>query len=699
MMNYQQDQGDSFLYYSIIERIFSNIFFETETFFDKSDLIKHALYETKLCECIDLFDKNFLSKEENINSKVVHFLYQLQKISLCIKSCGAFLKILKLMKSKNIAFNNYSSIYEENLKFDISNLTKKRIKENIIDHSKIFEISLYNEDVSGFEFCLDDMNLFLSYKNNDKNYIKIVKYCLLTGNIIIEKEIDNDLSISLLNDYKNNKLNALVYKEKNEFELLIINKINLSIEKKILINSPIEKEEFTQIVTSLSFFYLISHKRIYCLDLSNLNKTLIFNELYTKSSLPIDKAYYFFLDDYIIFSNSNKIDLIKKTIDNAYEENDRYNERNYFDNFNNIFYSLIYIKGRKTIEMYKCTFNNFKLRMINSNKEINKIKENKDNSLSILQKNYPINTFDKSKDNNYENITDPFKYYLDYSNNLESILNNNDNTQINKKTEYKIDKELSENYYLYLYSSMIYYFYYLDGKNNNNRIIINVNSDIIFDIIKQIAIEEKDYCLLYTFVYFITLETDINSKFDEKINWIVNFCLSQEKFSSYLFEILREIYKYNPKYINSTNITKDIIFSKKLTFEERISYFSLISLKDKKDIFNKLLETFLSMEKQIILANGENIRYSKLLYNEVSENFINYFQDINIYKFDEKGYWEEFTQILKIFINSFNSIIEEINKNENKNNLILSIKNSVVSKVLFLLINIIILKNDKIAEK
>ena len=74
MMNYQQDQGDSFLYYSIFERIFSNIFFEFENFFDKNDLIRHALYESKLCECIDLFEKNFISKEENINYKKYLYL-------------------------------------------------------------------------------------------------------------------------------------------------------------------------------------------------------------------------------------------------------------------------------------------------------------------------------------------------------------------------------------------------------------------------------------------------------------------------------------------------------------------------------------------------------------------------------------------------------------------------------------------------
>ena len=84
MMNYQQEQGDEILYYSILERIFSNIFFEIETFSDQINLVKHALYEDKLCECIDLFEKNFLSKNENINNKTLHYLYQLQKFSLAL---------------------------------------------------------------------------------------------------------------------------------------------------------------------------------------------------------------------------------------------------------------------------------------------------------------------------------------------------------------------------------------------------------------------------------------------------------------------------------------------------------------------------------------------------------------------------------------------------------------------------------------
>ena len=716
MMNYQQDQGDSFLYYSIFERIFSNIFFEFENFFDKNDLIRHALYESKLCECIDLFEKNFISKEENINNKIIHFLYQLQKISLSLKSCGAFLKILKLMKSKNIVFDNYNLIYDEYFKFSLTNLTKKRIKEDnsnnsnnnevsskedIIKNSKMFEI-LLEQDISTYECCTDDKYLFLCYITNNNSCFKLAKYSLLTWNKILEKEIEKCSNISILYDYKNNKLDILIYKQENEFDLLIINKNDFSIEKKISIFSPIEKEEFTQMVTSLSFFYLISNEQIYSLDISNLNKTLVFNTFIvlkkrTKKDKKIDKSYYFILDNYINFSCSNKINIKEKTFDDHHEEN-KENERNYYDNYNNILYTLK-MKGRKIIEINKNNFENFKLRMLYSENELNKIIKNIDNSLSVLAKDYPIKTSDN--EDKEEKKVDFFKHYLDYSNNLESILNIDNNMSTNKENKYKISKELSENYYLFLYSSMIKYYHYFNEKNDTDKLIININSNAMFDIVKQMATEEKDYTLLYIYTIFITQESNknINSKLEEKINWIVKFCLDQEKLYPYLFETLRELYKYNPKYISSTNIAQDLISSEKLSLEERICYFSLVSLKEKKNIFNKLLEKFLSIEKQIILSNEKNMHYSKFLYREVSENFINYFQDIKLYKFDEMNDWDKFKEILKIFANNYTIIINEINKIENKNNInMILLKNSVVCQVLFLLINIIIVTNDKIPE-
>ena len=700
MMNYQQDKGDILLYYSILERIISNIFFEIDILFVETDINKHALYENKLCECIDLYEKNFLSKDEDINNKTIHFLYQLQKLSLSFKSCGAFLKVLKLMKSKNIAFDNYKSIYEKYFKFDKTNLNKKR-KENNINNSKIFEIMI-KEDISSFEFCCDDNYLYICYDSNNKKYYKLEKYDLITKKKIIEKEINIYLDFCLMNDYKNNKIDILAYKNEKEFELLIVNKFDFSIEKKIQISSNIERKEYVQMVTSQSNFYLITENQIYILDISKLNKSLIFNNFISlKKRLKKDKSYHFILDDYINFSCSNIINLQKKEIEESLEENTKETERNYFDNFNNILYSLRYIKGKKLIEINKYIFEDFKLRMINSNKEINEIEKNIDNCLSILTNNYHIVSSENSEDDTKK--IDPFKHYLDYSINFDSILNFEDNKALNdEKNNYKIDKELSDKYYLLLYYSLIKNYHYSSGKSNSkkNKLIINIKNDIMFNIVKEIVIEQKDYILLFIYCNFITEDENYKSeKLDQKINWIVKFCLEQEKISPYVFEILREIYKYNPKYINSTNIAKDLISSTKLTFEERILYFSLISLEENKELFPKLLEKFLYIEKQIILSNDENISYSKILFNEVCENFINYFQNPKIYRIDDNEGWDNFKKILEIFINYYNSIINEITKEEKRNeNNYLLIKNSVVCQVLFLLINILICQNEKIIE-
>ena len=73
MMNYDHDQGDESLHYSIIERIFNNIFFEIETFFEENDLDKHSLDEAKLYECIDLLKKNLWLKKEKLIVKT--FIY------------------------------------------------------------------------------------------------------------------------------------------------------------------------------------------------------------------------------------------------------------------------------------------------------------------------------------------------------------------------------------------------------------------------------------------------------------------------------------------------------------------------------------------------------------------------------------------------------------------------------------------------
>ena len=330
MMNYPQGEGDQLLYYSIIERIFSNIFFEIETFFNNKDLAKHSLYEIKLCECIDLFEKNFFAKEENINNKTVHFLYQLQKISLYFQSCGAFLKILKLMKSKNIVFDNYSTICDKYFKYNISELIKEKK-----DKYELFKITLTKE-ISNYEFCVDDKYLYICYDKENKNYLKLEKYDISNGEKLFEKEIGHYYNCSLLNDIKNNKINILIYKlERNEFELFIINKSNLLIENKIVIPSPIEKAEYIQIITSLSYFYLISVKKIYILEITNTNQLLTFKDfLEMKRLYKKENSYYFILDDFIEFSSSCRFDLKNKIFADSYFKTN-INERYYFDNFNN----------------------------------------------------------------------------------------------------------------------------------------------------------------------------------------------------------------------------------------------------------------------------------------------------------------------------------------------------------------------------
>ena len=700
-MNYQQDQGDEFLHYSILERIFSNLFFEIENFFDENDLSKHAVYEAKLCECIDLFEKNFITKGENINNKSIHFLYQFQKISMLLKSCGAFIKILELMKSKNIVFDNYNSIYKKNFKFDLLDSIEKIKKEN--DKNKLFEIPTLNE-VTNYEFCTDEKYLYLCYDSTIKNHFKLEKYCLTNGEKKLEKEIENNLSYSILNDYKNDKLDILIFKQKNEFELLIINKNDFEIEKKYLINSPIERAEFYQIITSSSFFFLSSVKQIYILNFSNPNKPPVFNTFIVLNKLfKIDKSYFFIWDDYIKFSCKNVINLTQKSLINIpFEEISKSNERNYCDNFNSIFYNLRYIKGKNKIEVNSTSLVNFKFSNINSNKEIKVINEEIESSLSFLTKNYPVE--DTKEEKKEDRKIDPFKHYLEYTNNLESLLNFDEKSITeNDKIKFKVDKELSKNYYSFLFSALIKYFYYYCLKNESEiqSLIFNINNDTMFDITKKLLKEKKEHIILYIYVHFLIQNgKNKNEKLDEKINWIVKFCLGQEQLSLYLFDILNEIYKYEPKYIHSTNIAKDIISSKKLSFEEQICFFSLIDLKEKKEIFIELLEKFLSIEKIIILSNEENISYPKKLYNNICKNFISYFRDPKIYEFKKEGFWKEFSKILEIFIKCYNSILTEIIKPDNKNkrnNMI--IRNSAVCQILFLLINILLFKIDKLTNK
>lgn len=702
MMNYQHDQGDESLHYSIIERIFNNIFFEIETFFDQNDLAKHSLYETKLFECIDLFEKKFMAEKKEINSKNIHLLFQLQKISLCIKSCGAFLWTLKLIKEKNIAFDNYYSISEKYFKSNFANINIK-YKEFSKISSKAFEINL-NEDINTFEFCSDNKNIYLSYDCiKNKNY-KLEKYNISTGEKLMEKEINKYLDICILNNFKNDKINLLTYKEENEFELLILNKNDFSIEESIKIASPIKRPEYVQMVTSLNNFYVITDTQIYILDTSRDKSYVLNSFLVLKKRLKKDKSYYFIMDDYIIFSCFNQINLMDLSIEDSFEENSKEDERNYFNNYNNSLYSLKYMKGKKIIEVNKCMLENFILRYVNSNKEIKEIKQKIDKSSTNLAKDFP-NSSSNDEDNEINDEifkNDPFKHYLNYSNDIDSLLSLDENI-INDKNKYKIDKDIGENYYTFLYYSLLKYYYYSTEKDfpNKNKLIINFNSDVMFNVIKEALKETKDYIILYIYIYFINQNSQIskNEKFDEKMKWIVEFCLKQENISPLLFEVLREIYKCNPKYINSTNVFNDLIDSSKLSLKEKISYFSLISLKEYKDKKIKLLDQFLSLEKQLILNKKEIMPESEILFNDACTHFLNYFQDIKTYKFEDAKFWEEFIKIIEVFINNYNSILYKMIEKGSK----ISVHNSIISnsvcfQVLFLLINILIYQNEKIIE-
>ena len=223
----------------------------------------------------------------------------------------------------------------------------------------------------------------------------------------------------------------------------------------------------------------------------------------------------------------------------------------------------------------------------------------------------------------------------------------------------------------------------------------------MFDFMKQMAKENQDYILLYIYANFIIQnDKNKNKKLNEKMIWIVNFCLEKEQLSPFLFEILQKIFEYEQKYIQSTNIAQNIISSQKLSLNEQLYYFSLIDLKDKKPLFNDLFEKFLSLEKIIILSREEEITYSKALYNKIKEKIINYFQDITIYNFEKEDFWKKFEKILEILIKYYNSIIKEIKKPENKikfNNMLL--ENSVICQILFLLINILLFKAENLTNK
>ena len=91
------------------------------------------------------------------------------------------------------------------------------------------------------------------------------------------------------------------------------------------------------------------------------------------------------------------------------------------------------------------------------------------------------------------------------------------------------------------------------------------------------------------------LKTQIKSILDLVLN------LSKENSSSDLFNILREIYRFKPEYMNDSYNAENLLYkSDKLNLNETIHNFSFISLDNIKN-FEVLLKNFLQIEKKIIL--------------------------------------------------------------------------------------------------
>ena len=117
------------------------------------------------------------------------------------------------------------------------------------------------------------------------------------------------------------------------------------------------------------------------------------------------------MDDYINFSCFNQINLKNLSIEDSSEENSKEDERNYFDNYNNSLYSLKYMKGKKIIEVNKCVLDNFILRYVNSNKEIQELKQKIDKSFTNLSKDFPSNLRVDEENESMDEVfkNDPFK--------------------------------------------------------------------------------------------------------------------------------------------------------------------------------------------------------------------------------------------------------------------------------------------------
>ena len=703
------------IYFSVIETIFNNIFFEFDIFNKNKDFNIISKYEIKLSEIVDTF-QDFLLQEKNSNSnierKIINILYQLQQLSLLINSCGVFLKILRLMKKENILFDNYNSIYEKYFKFNLYEELFKKGKEK---SEILFSIPLsFN-----FEFFTEDKYLYLCYNNES---FQLDKYDIEKKKKIFGKELKIADDMGILNDKQNNKIKLLLYNTFN-FELLIINKNNFSIEKTYKIKIPTLKgEEFklTQIINSLNYFYIIVKDKVYILNKIGDNyefKLLFKNE----KILTKNKSFFFLFDDYIFFNGNHYIDLNKKKIIYGLTSEKKKDDiRDYLEIDKEIKYSLKYrkkMKGIEEIEIYKTSYKNKKLSMKNENDIMNKLEEEREKSYNNLKKNFSPK---EEKDN--------IKQNLNYTNNLDLFFNSEN--EINN-CNYKKDEILSNDYYEFIYISLIKFYFYASEKAliANDKLIMNINNEIMFNEIKEIIKEKKDFILLYIYTYSLAAldknddidKNELNKQIKAIIELIMN--LAKENSSPYLFHIMKAIYKLKPEHMNSSNISENLLDnSSKLTFEEIIYNFSLISLNNNEN-FELLLKKFLEIEKKIILSEEKEFSYDKNIYKEVCNNFLNYFLSKKSYKFNDDKFWEKFEKIIIILIEDYISIMEEYNqfnisaekwleiKNntnfiglincvlEKKNNLMNNIINSVVCQSLFFLINIIYYQIDKIPEK
>ena len=260
--------------------------------------------------------------------------------------------------------------------------------------------------------------------------------------------------------------------------------------------------------------------------------------------------------------------------DDKEEEEEKGNTRYFFDINKAIKYSLLIEKKNKKTEIVlnQIIYNKNKIQMIIENNNIRNTLEDKiENNLGDLK-----NTFIPKQDKiNEKNKLDIFDYYSNCNNNFDLILNSeNDMDSYN----YKIDEELSNKYYELFYNSLINFFILSPSKElaKNNKLVMNINNDILFNEIKELIKEKKDYLLLYIYITFLILY--------------------EENSSSDLFNIFREIYRFKPEFMNDLYNAENLLYkSDKLNLNETIHNFSFISLNNSKNL-EILLKNFLQIE-------------------------------------------------------------------------------------------------------